>query len=187
MIISLCDNGDKRFALAWAMRVSFEHALQTGDAEQAYELVNDMFRVAALMAESSNGLADLSYMSAWFACGAVCCEKLVHHAACRDEWLAEMQGRMPKRSEIVKAGVAALKNEFNRLYPFTLRFSTWDRFYYPYCDESVLRMQKRYWFLMDLTYSPEKTRRLLADAFRDAIAIVQSERVATPPRRKVRF
>ena len=184
---SICDNADQRLALAWAMRVSFEHAVQTGDAERAYGLVCDMFRAVSLMAESPGGLADLKHMMAWLACGMMCCEKLAHQAACRDEWLAEMQERMPKRSEIVKAGAAALRSEFNRLYPFTLRFSTWDKLCYPTCNELVLRMQKRYWFFMDLTYRPEQTRRLLAESFRDAIAIVQSERVATPLDEKSAF
>jgi len=65
----MCDNADRRFALAWAMRVSFEHALQTGDAERAYGLVCDMFRAASLMEESPGGLADLKHMMAWLACG----------------------------------------------------------------------------------------------------------------------
>jgi len=51
------------------MRVSFEHALQTGDAERAYGQVCDMFRAASLMEESPGGLADLKHMMAWLACG----------------------------------------------------------------------------------------------------------------------
>ena len=183
---SMCDNADQRLALAWAMRVSFEHAVQTGDAERAYGLVCDMFRAASWVAESPGGLADLKHMTAWIGCGMMCCEKLSHQAACRDEWLAEMQERMPKRAEIVRAGTVALRSEFNRLYPFALRFSTWDKVYYPTCNELVF-LKKRYWFFMDLTYRPAQTRRLLADAFRDAIAIVQRERVATPLEEKSAF
>jgi hypothetical protein len=80
-----------------------------------------------------------------------------------------------------------LRSEFGRLSPYARRFSTWDQFYYPSCNELVIRMNKRYWFFMDLTFRPEQTRRLLADSFRNSIEIVQSGRVRVPLDEKAAF
>ena len=159
-------------ALGAAHRLAFEAALRAGDVASAYGLSLELLQGLALLLDVPNDTRDLSCVLVWTGHALSASEKLLHHPACQDGWLAEMDRRLPRQEAVTRAGVLALKGDFWYTLESLADGSAMDRCF---CVGVVPSSPPLY--LLRKNYRPRQTRRLVAEGYRSFVAALDAGRV----------
>jgi hypothetical protein len=155
-----------------AHRLVFEEALSTNDVVTAYSQLLEQLHLVTLLLNMPDDVRELNLSSAWLYYILPECEKMLHQAECRDEWLAVLDRELPRQGAITRAGSHAIRGEFwrssNGLADGTLLEETFN----PWCQASMLHSAVGFIYKGNYQFSP--TRALLAKAHRQSCEVVQS-------------
>lgn len=165
----VCSDAEVR-VLSNAWRLSFEEALFQGDAGGARDRLFEGLSILSQLLVAPSDFNDHSIFSAWFGQVIGACEKLVHHPGCEEEWLAELSERIPRQDAVRQAGVNMLKGQF---WQCVNAVDTGDaaKMVFPLSGRSATAAETRLHRVDALA-----THRLLADAFRSHVAVLESGR-----------